>query len=139
MNRADFPDIKPRVEHVVRIGGLLRAGIIRQTAGTSIRSACKPDERGWFVADESVNGRGLEIQRDDDMALFSSDIEALRAVEKAAQHGDEYAMEALYCCLTQDYERWYAFTSLEWSGYPNPENPDNEWIDDATGRVIPAE
>ena len=27
----------------------------------------------------------------------------------------------------------------EWSGYPNPANPDNEWICDECGAVISAE
>ena len=29
-------------------------------------------------------------------------------------------------------------TGPEWSGYPNPANPDNEWICDDCGKIISA-
>lgn len=32
----------------------------------------------------------------------------------------------------------HCHTGPEWSGSPNPANPDNEWVCDDCGRVIPA-
>jgi len=52
---------------------------------------------------------------------------------------DLVELETGVCTSDDCPSRCKCITGPEWSGSPNPKNPDNEWVCDDCGRVIRAE
>lgn len=73
-------------------------------------------QRGWDVFE---CGGVWEIERDDELAIYADDEEAIQAACAAARAGDEYAIEAIIAVAFQG-DGWVQFLESRRSAASTP-------------------